>query len=205
HGAEATNGGGADPVCPRRSEGHLLAVEGSRETEERQRAQHEPEVAQRDVVIARVGEQVDDDAAEPEGDQRGAEARPDGDDQARGSPEHDAAIGELHALLLKAARYEVRRRGAPDAEDLARQAADDALMAILRKLGDFRGESRFTTWAYKFALYEAAVAVRRRAWQGRELPLETEAWQRFADARSGPAHDAETKDLLAAIREEIES
>jgi len=88
---------------------------------------------------------------------------------------------------------------------MAQQSADDALMAILRKLDDFRGESRFTTWAYKFALYEAAANVRRRAWQGRELPLETDAWQMVADARSGPARDAETKDLLAAIREEIES
>ena len=55
-------------------------------------------------------------------------------------------------------------------------------MAVLRKLDDFRGESRFTTWAYKFALLEAAVKVRRRAWQGREIPLEEEAWAALADA-----------------------
>src|SRR6201989_3016759 len=71
-----------------------------------------------------------------------------------------AAVAELHALLLKAARFEVGRRGAElahlrggDQEDLAQQAADDALMAVLRKLGEFRGESRFTTWAYKFACW----------------------------------------------------
>jgi RNA polymerase sigma-70 factor (ECF subfamily) len=126
--------------------------------------------------------------------------------------EREDAIRELHELLLRAARFEVGRRSARhphlrggEEGDIAQQSADDALMAILRKLDDFRGESRFTTWAYKFALYEAAANVRRRAWQGRELPLETEAWQRVADARSGPAGDAETKDLLAAIREEIES
>jgi RNA polymerase sigma-70 factor (ECF subfamily) len=126
--------------------------------------------------------------------------------------EREDAIAELHELLLRAARFEVDRRSARhphlrggEERDIAQQSADDALMAILRKLDDFRGESRFTTWAYKFALYEAAANVRRRAWQGRELPLETEAWQRVADARSGPAHDAETKDMLAAIREEIES
>ena len=44
-------------------------------------------------------------------------------------------------------------------------------MALLGKLDSFRGDSRFTTWAYKFALYEAAAKVRRRAWQGREIPL----------------------------------
>ena len=60
--------------------------------------------------------------------------------------------------------------GGNDYDDLAHQSADDALVAVLSKLGDFRGESRFTTWAYKFALLEAGVRVRRRAWQGREVP-----------------------------------
>src|SRR4051794_6684683 len=97
------------------------------------------------------------------------------------SPERDAAIAALHAHLLKAARYEIARRRTAcphlrgsDYDDLAHQAADDALIAVLRKLDDFRGDSRFTTWAYKFALLEAGVKLRRRAWQGRELPL-TEA------------------------------
>jgi RNA polymerase sigma-70 factor (ECF subfamily) len=126
--------------------------------------------------------------------------------------ERDDAIGELHDLLLRAARFEVDRRCARlphlrggDQRDIAQESADDALMAILGKLDEFRGESRFTTWAYKFALYEAAASVRRRAWQGRELPLEQDAWQRLADARSGPERDAETRDLLVAIREEIET
>jgi RNA polymerase sigma-70 factor (ECF subfamily) len=122
----------------------------------------------------------------------------------------EAAVAELHDLLLRAARFEVERRAAElphlrggDLEDLAQQAADDALMAVLRKLDDFRGEARFTTWAYKFALLEAAVKVRRRAWQGREVPLEAEAWSRLPAAGSAgrPAEDAE---LLAALREEIE-
>jgi RNA polymerase sigma-70 factor (ECF subfamily) len=81
-------------------------------------------------------------------------------------------------LLLRAARFEVarRRRVLPhvrggDFDDVANQAADDALVAVLARLDDFRGESRFTTWAYKFALLEAAVKLRRRAWQGGEIPL----------------------------------
>lgn len=127
-------------------------------------------------------------------------------------PKRDAAIGELHVLLVRAATFEVNRRRAMfprlrggDYEDLAQQSADDALMAILGKLGDFRGESRFTTWAYKFALYEAAAKVRKRGWQGRELPLEAEAWQLLADRRSGPESDAEMSDLLAALRDAIRS
>jgi len=127
-------------------------------------------------------------------------------------PEGEAAVAELHALLLKAARFEIGRRGAElktrggDGEDLAHQAADDALVAILGKLDDFRGESRFTTWAYKFALLEAAVKVRRRAWQGREVPLEDEAWRTLADAGAGAGagRRAEEAELFAALREEIE-
>lgn len=118
----------------------------------------------------------------------------------------DAAIGELHALLLRAARFEVGRRGAShshvrggDRDDLAQQSADDALLAILRKLGDFRGESRFTTWAYKFALYEAAATVRKRAWQGREIPLEAAGWLRLADHGSSPHDRSEMHDLFAAL------
>jgi RNA polymerase sigma-70 factor, ECF subfamily len=128
-----------------------------------------------------------------------------------GSLDRDAAIEELHALLLKAAQFEVRRRAASfpqlrggDHEDLAHQAADDALVAILAKLGEFRGDSRFTTWAYKFALLEAGVKVRRRAWQGREVPLEPETWALLPAAGSAPEQDAETNELLRALREAIE-
>src|SRR5688500_4600325 len=88
------------------------------------------------------------------------------------SPERPAAIESLHELLLAGARCEVGYRAATfpelrgnDQDDLAQQAADDALVAVLRKLGDFRGDSRFTTWAYKFVLLEAAAKVRSRAWQ----------------------------------------
>lgn len=118
----------------------------------------------------------------------------------------DAAVAELHALLLKAARYEIARRRPAfphlrgDDDDLAQQAADDALLAILGKLGAFRGDSRFTTWAYKFALYEAAVKLRRRAWQGREGQLEPEGWSVLAHGGVSPQEDAETAELLAALQ-----
>ena len=126
--------------------------------------------------------------------------------------DRDAALGELHALLLRAARFEIGRRRAStahllggDDDDLAQQSADDALVAILSKLGDFRGESRFTTWAYKFALYEAAAKVRKRAWQGREIPLEAEAWPLIADDRGVDAQQSiEMMQTLAALGEAIE-
>jgi RNA polymerase sigma-70 factor, ECF subfamily len=120
------------------------------------------------------------------------------------SRERDAAVGELHALLLKAARFEVGRRGVADGDDLAQQSADDALVAVLRRLPDFRGDSRFTTWAYKFALLEAGVKCRRRAWQGRELQLEPATWERFDHGGATPHEQIETAELLAALREAIE-
>jgi RNA polymerase sigma-70 factor (ECF subfamily) len=129
-----------------------------------------------------------------------------------GGATRDAAVAELHALLLKAARFEVdrRRAGLPhlrgdDHEDLAQQSADDALVAVLAKLDQFRGESRFTTWAYKFALLEAAVKVRRRAWQGREVPLEDAAWSTLSTATAWAGRGAEDRELFAVLRGAIET
>ena len=116
--------------------------------------------------------------------------------------ERDGAVAELHALLLRAARFETARRGlqpGPDRDDLATQAADDALMHVLDKLDAFEGRSRFTTWAFKFAIYEAGVKARRRGWQDREVTLEAEAWSLFPDAGSGPAEAAEERELLQGL------
>jgi len=129
-----------------------------------------------------------------------------------GSRDRDAAIGELRELLLRAARFEVRRRcdrlsqiRGGDQEDLAEQSAGDAMVALLSKLDEFRGESKFTTWAYKFALYEAAAKIRKLAWQGRELPLDADAWPQVPDPGPAPHGEVEMNDLLAAIRQEIET
>jgi RNA polymerase sigma-70 factor (ECF subfamily) len=126
-------------------------------------------------------------------------------------PERDAAVAELHALLLRAARFEISRRrlafpqlGGSDLDDLAWQSADDALMAILRRLADFRGDSRFTTWAAKFAIVEAGAKVRMQAWRGREILLPAASWPVVADGAPTPQQFAEARDLLAALREEIE-
>jgi RNA polymerase sigma-70 factor (ECF subfamily) len=126
------------------------------------------------------------------------------------SPDRDAGIESLRALLLSAARFEVSKRRAAfpelrggDQDDLAHQSADDALVAVLRKLDDFRGDARFTTWAYKFAVLEAASKVRSRAWQGREIPIEPESWAMVADRESTPEQDAETAELLDAIETAI--
>jgi RNA polymerase sigma-70 factor, ECF subfamily len=127
-----------------------------------------------------------------------------------GSPDLETGIEELHSLLLRGARFEINRRRATlphlrggDYDDLAQQSADDALLAVLRKLDDFRGESRFTTWAYKFALVEAASTVRSRAWQGREIPTEPDDCARCCTSGSTAQEDLEMKELFAALKEAI--
>ena len=122
----------------------------------------------------------------------------------------DEAIGRLHALLLRAARFEVARRRPTlphlrgnELDDIATEAADDALMSVLKRLDDFRGASRFTTWVYKFALLEAAVKLRKRAWQGREVPLEPETWNVFSSAALEPSDEAEQGELLRVLRDAI--
>jgi RNA polymerase sigma-70 factor (ECF subfamily) len=119
---------------------------------------------------------------------------------------HAEAVGRLHELLLRAARFEVRRRaagarhvGREQLDDVAHQSAHDALVAVLAKLDDYRGESRFTTWAYKFALLEAGVKMRRRAWNDREVTVDAAGWPAFADPRASPHRDAQMAELLAAV------
>ncbi len=121
---------------------------------------------------------------------------------------YDDAVGRLHALLLRAARFEVGRRRATmphlrgnELDDIALEAADDALMSVLARLDDFRGLSRFSTWVYKFALLEAAVKLRRRAWQEREVPLEPERWDLVAVSGGlGPDKQAEQTELLETVQ-----
>ena len=128
-----------------------------------------------------------------------------------GSEREDAAE-RLHALLLRAARFELARRlghvrpsgDGSQQDDLAVHAANDALVAIMRKLHTYRGDSRFTTWAFKFALVEAAAAVRKHQWRGREIALDADGWERLLDdRRASPNVQAETFELIGAVRDAI--
>lgn len=126
-------------------------------------------------------------------------------------PAQAEAVERLRELLLRAARFEIERRRhafphvrGGDWGDLAHQCANDALLGILRKLDQFRGASRFTTWAYKFALLEAAVKLRRLAWQGRELPLTDDGWEVLAPTSRGtPEQQSENAELIGAVRDAI--
>jgi RNA polymerase sigma-70 factor, ECF subfamily len=128
-----------------------------------------------------------------------------------GHPQQHAALIRLHALLLRIARREVLRRGAatamsaPDTDDLAHQAAADAMLAITAKLGTFRGESRFTTWAYRFVSLEVSGKIGRVPRQP-AISLDQEDWDRLPD-RFGlrPDREAERRDLVGALRRVVDA
>ncbi|MDX6339921.1 MAG: hypothetical protein QOH87_59 [Trebonia sp.] len=124
----------------------------------------------------------------------------------------EAGLARLHGLLVRVAVRELRRREAGawisgrELDDLAHQAADDAMLAILGKLGSFRGESRFTTWAYRFVVLEVSSKLGRHYW--RQHPaghLEAEDWDRLPDRLgAGPGEDAEHAELVKAVRQAVD-
>jgi RNA polymerase sigma-70 factor, ECF subfamily len=125
-------------------------------------------------------------------------------------PTGQLALARLRELLLRASRHQVRRlrhllpgAGVGELEDLAQQAANDALVAVLRKLSTFEGRSRFTTWAYKFGVLHAGVAVRRQAWRHREIPLPDTLT--IVDRSPTPEAHSEAAHLARAVQAAIAS
>lgn len=125
-------------------------------------------------------------------------------------PRREAAVAELHDRLRRIAGAEVSRRGSaipfagPELDDVVTTAADDATVAVLAKLDDFRGESRFTTWAAKFAILEVSSKVGRHLWRAQGVHLDPDAWERMPDRFGlGPGREAETRELLAALRHAV--
>ena len=90
--------------------------------------------------------------------------------------EQEAALADLRDLLLRAALYFFNRnlgdfRGLSREEIVQRaeDCAQDALLAVTNHLSDFRGDSKFTTWVYKFAINTAMMAARRERWKAVSL------------------------------------
>jgi RNA polymerase sigma-70 factor, ECF subfamily len=124
-------------------------------------------------------------------------------------PDHHHALRRLHDLLLRAARHQVGRMGTlldgagPDvADELTHQAADEAMVALLGKLHTFEGRSRFTTWAYKFGILQAATEVRSQAWRTRQVVLDDSHYT--VDLGPSVEEYAETVDLARAVRRAID-
>jgi len=126
-------------------------------------------------------------------------------------PEKDGALTRLHGGLLRIARTELARRrhrlniSGPEVDDLAYQAAADALLAITGKILQFRGESRFTTWAYRFVIFEVSTKIGRHFWRRPSLPLDDEGWDRLPDKFGlTPAQESESRELIDALRHAVQ-
>jgi RNA polymerase sigma-70 factor (ECF subfamily) len=97
-------------------------------------------------------------------------------------PERDTAAQQLRDLLVRAAlaylarqQYPVEAFGADTYLSIAEDSAQEAFAIILRRLDSYRGESRFTTWAYSIVINLIADEMRRRCWRRRPLPADPEA------------------------------
>ena len=129
-----------------------------------------------------------------------------------GGPEYDEGLARLHRELLRIARNEANRRAArhriagPELDDLAHQAAADALLAITRKLGQFRGESRFTTWAYAFVVVEVSAKLGRHFWREPGVRLDALEWDRLPDRFGAePDREADRRALVDAVRDAVDA
>lgn len=116
----------------------------------------------------------------------------------------------LHRLLLRVAYGEAYRRSpllprhtVSELDDLCTQAANDALVAILEKLDDFRGLSRFTTWASKFVLLEISSRLRRSAWRDRRIEWTDEDWSRLEESAPGALRQLEQDEQWTTLRTAI--
>jgi RNA polymerase sigma-70 factor (ECF subfamily) len=140
-------------------------------------------------------------------------------DLTAGSPAQESAIADLRDLLLRAALYFFSRnvgdfKGLNQDEILQRaeDSAQDALIAVLNHLSDFRGDSKFTTWAYKFAINMAMMAARRERWKGVSLDElassdESNLFERMFEDKSeaaAPEQSAMQTEIQAILREVIE-
>jgi RNA polymerase sigma-70 factor (ECF subfamily) len=127
-------------------------------------------------------------------------------------PRHEPAAAKLHDVLQRAATHELyRRRGqlkalsGPELDDVAQQCADDAMMKILARIDAFQGLSRFTTWAYKFVIFEVSSKVARHAWQHHPPGAEEPTWEQLPDTRTPkPSDQAERREQLAALVKAVE-
>jgi len=125
--------------------------------------------------------------------------------------DREAAAARLHELLLQVALREAGRRAprlritGPELDDLAHQAAADAVVAVLAKLDDFRGESRFTTWVYRFVILELSSKVGRHFWARDGVRLEPEEWGQLPGRLGlGPDDRAEWEETMSALRRAVE-
>ncbi|MYX34867.1 sigma-70 family RNA polymerase sigma factor [Streptomyces sp. SID8377] len=130
--------------------------------------------------------------------------------EGRRGPQYEQACARLHDMLVRIAINEMFRRGpryrigGPELNDLAYQAAADALMKITEKIQRFRGDARFTTWAFRFVVLEVSNALDRHFWRVSHTRLDFDELAQVPD-RSGidPAGHWQARELVEATRDAV--
>jgi RNA polymerase sigma-70 factor (ECF subfamily) len=124
----------------------------------------------------------------------------------------EEATSRLFKILLHVARNEIRRRNpatiitGPEVDDLAHQAAADAVLLITRRIDEFRGESRFTTWACSFVIFEVSTKLGRHFWSHRRVAGDVPDWDQLPDRFGAlPSEAAESRELIDAVRAGVEN
>ena len=79
-------------------------------------------------------------------------------------PKQDKALADLRIVLVRGLRGALRGYTS-GVESLVEDFVQEALIKILDNLDSFRGESHFTTWAYKICVRTAFAEMRRRKWR----------------------------------------
>ncbi len=124
-------------------------------------------------------------------------------------PQRDNALADLRMLLVRGLRAALTKQGRISDQDLE-DFAQDALLRIMDALDSFRGESRFTTWAYRIAIHVALGELRRRRWRDVSLnDLHSATDPDFvpdtlADPSLGPEKRALQRLVLETLRRAIE-
>jgi len=118
-------------------------------------------------------------------------------------PVGDRAVERLHAQLLRMAYSRLLSSQPPlqrgEVDDAASDAAGDAVVAVLAHLDEFRGASRFTTWACQFALTEVSAGMRRRRRRMPEVLTEPGAIDAIACPQGGTERAVEEAELLRCV------
>ncbi|WBQ08395.1 RNA polymerase sigma factor [Kribbella sp. CA-293567] len=127
-----------------------------------------------------------------------------------GGAEYEETVARLYRVLVKIAYSDAKRKGSrlhlsgPELDDIAHQAAADATVTICRKVTTFRGDCRFTTWAYRFVTFDVSSKVNRHFWQRGAVSIDENDWALLAsDLAEAPEARAESRDLIEAVKRVI--
>ena len=76
-------------------------------------------------------------------------------------------------------------------------------MSVLRRLDDFRGASRFSTWVYKFALVRGGGQAEKTRLARARGAARARAWSLFSSIGLEPDAEIEQSELLTTLQDAI--